>query len=44
MIRRLAKKTSKEGMVRNIFNVTAITLIATTAITWIGIMELKKKR
>lgn len=44
MIRRLAKKTPKEDMVRNILNVTAITVIATTAITWIGIMELKKKR
>lgn len=43
-MRRLIKKKSDDGKLRNIMNVSAITIIAATAITWIGIMELRKKR
>lgn len=38
-----SKKNNKGALARNIVNVVAIVLIASTAITWIGVMEINKK-
>ncbi len=37
------KKKNTEGMVRSVVSIAAITIIAATAITWIGIMDVESK-
>lgn len=41
-MRRVSVKKDQSNMLRNIINVSAITIIAVISISWIGIMEVNK--